>query len=634
VIEIINKPNKDLSTPNFFYEKDLDSFDESVNEKNIVVRGVLISADRIASNVEYDTNKIIKNDIDYIKTLLNNEKNTFIFNKHPTYSNDVGSRFNKQKEIVNSINKHTTLIKAPAGFGKTLLGLLWGLKNKKKLLWVCPRNVVVESVYSSILEELSNLNLEKEISVELFLTGKRKECNLIANILDDFTSDIVVTNIDNFLSPTHKNKSMHRMYSIFDYNVVFDEFHEFVNENPMFSAFIEIMNLRHNIIKSNTLLLSATPMTLNFLWDGVDNETLILPNKNDHYKAIHNKPYNIKIETKKDLINSNGDNKNTLTIYNSIINSQRHKKINNTEIIAHSDFIEEDKMELLDEIFFLYGKKNKGESDDKKSVVSAPIIQASMDISFKHLKESISSPEETLQRIGRCNRWGEYDDSLLTLLDLFGNNAERGYIQNIKNSDEQKKWVEFLKNNLTKDEIILDKFYLLYNKFNNENIELRKCVILKKLKESYRLLEENISPKKYGSSKKSVTEKMLVTDNNNLRTTSEGYFCTFELHDKPNTWITPPFNLSLKRNFVDEDLEEDKNEDTPKIIRKIMKELDGKDGFIYGYKKYYKKIENNLTRLKRQLFDRAKYDSNAPYIGLNKKYSKKYGLAKNEIYED
>ena len=617
-------------TPDFFYVKELDSHKESLNEKLILIRSVLNSADRIASNDEYNNNKFLSNDEGYIYGLLNNTKKPQIIDNHPIYSNDVESRFNKQKEIIDSINKHTSIIKAPAGFGKTLLGLLWGLKHEKKILWVCPRNVVVEVVYSSILEELSNLNLNEKISVELFLTGKRIACN--SESIDDFSSDIVVTNIDNFLSPTHKNKLMYRAYSILDYNVVFDEFHEFVTTSPIFSLFVDIMNIRNNIIKSNTLLLSATPMILSYLWDTENFCTQVLPNEGKHYDAIHDKKYQIEIISDEiKMINVKGSNKNTLTIYNSIINSQRHTKTNDTKILVHSDFLEEDKKEKLDEIYNIYGKQNIGETNniEKKSVVSAPIIQASMDISFKHLKESISSPEETMQRIGRNNRWGEYNISTISLYDLTKNRSEKAYIEHVRNLEEQEKWVIFLINNINKNEISLNEIYNIYNQFNIENSRLRKNIINGKLKESYKKLNENISPKKYCLNNKSASERELIKSDNNLRTISEGYFCTFESHDEPGIWIFPPFNSSVVIS-KEIDLEENtKNFSIIKLINKI-RDLDGKNGFKYGYKYYKKRYSDAHTKL----FKRARYDQHSPYIGFNKKYSKKYGLAKNEIYND
>ena len=94
----------------------------------------------------------------------------------------------------NKIGK-TTQVNAPAGFGKTILGLLWAFNSNKKIIWVCPRNTVAESVYRSITEELKFFNIDF-LSTELFLSGEVKKNNILFE--GDFKSDIIVTNIDNF----------------------------------------------------------------------------------------------------------------------------------------------------------------------------------------------------------------------------------------------------------------------------------------------------------------------------------------------------------------------------------------------------------------------------------------------------
>jgi hypothetical protein len=106
-------------------------------------------------------------------------------------------RFNyfiKQLEIVDNIQR-TTQINAPAGFGKTLLGLLWNFRRGRKLIWVCPRNIVAESVYKSINEELDNFGIDF-LSTELYLSGEVQQSNELFN--GDFKSDIIMIHLLNF----------------------------------------------------------------------------------------------------------------------------------------------------------------------------------------------------------------------------------------------------------------------------------------------------------------------------------------------------------------------------------------------------------------------------------------------------
>jgi CRISPR/Cas system-associated endonuclease/helicase Cas3 len=80
---------------------------------------------------------------------------------------------------------------------------------------------------------------------------------------------------------------------IYDSDVIFDEVHEYNNMDcALFSAFNKIMDKRHNTINSTTLLLTATPGIFHF--ERVKEKTLeILPNKNEHYNAVHKEKYMI-----------------------------------------------------------------------------------------------------------------------------------------------------------------------------------------------------------------------------------------------------------------------------------------------------------------------------------------------------
>jgi superfamily II DNA or RNA helicase len=66
----------------------------------------------------------------FIDDYLNVQNKTII-----TVQYDNTPRYLEQQEIVKACKKQTTIVKAPAGFGKTIIGLLWGLRNNKKI-WV------------------------------------------------------------------------------------------------------------------------------------------------------------------------------------------------------------------------------------------------------------------------------------------------------------------------------------------------------------------------------------------------------------------------------------------------------------------------------------------------------------------
>jgi CRISPR/Cas system-associated endonuclease/helicase Cas3 len=377
--------------------------DSPANRYAIIYRSILISSDRISSQLSHENVKRAIEDDEFCNSLIETSKKTFDFIPPIHYDK---KRVDLQIDIAKKCNENGTfIVKAPAGFGKTLVGLAWSLPRVNKLLWVCPRNVIVESVYDSILCEIENMGLSGKVSVELFVTGERKKYTNFEKPV--FKSDIVVTNIDNFLSPIAKNKFGIWGYEILKRDVVFDEFHEFITENALFSGFVEIMKIRHQIISCSTVLLSATPSDFNFLWDNPMKKTHILPNENEHYPAAHQKKYTLKFIKEDEVVKQN----NSFIITNSIHNAQLKKKELGVDLLIHSDFLEEDKRENMKTLFEHYKKNSK--LKEKPSVVSSPIMQASMDISSLFLYQSPLSPEADIQRVGRCCRFGEYDNPMV-----------------------------------------------------------------------------------------------------------------------------------------------------------------------------------------------------------------------------
>jgi len=145
------------------------------NEYPILIRSILISSDQIISSLNIDEINIILSDklnnkFDYCDNITTNQKHIITNIIKPESYNEL--RFNEQLNIVKNIDDNCIIqLNAPAGFGKTLLGTMWSLKSRKKLLWICPRNVVVESVYDSVLNELVALGIDN-ISIELYLHGE------------------------------------------------------------------------------------------------------------------------------------------------------------------------------------------------------------------------------------------------------------------------------------------------------------------------------------------------------------------------------------------------------------------------------------------------------------------------------
>jgi len=576
------------------------------NINKIIVRSCVIGGDRLVSKFNKDDISIKKINDEIYKTFNKTNTTTLTHTKY-----DGSDRFNKQKSIVKSCDK-TTIINAPAGFGKTLMGLMWGIKNNKKIIWVCPRNMVAESAYSSIINELESLNLN--LSVELYLTGEVKKSN---NSSNGFESDIIITNIDSFLFTSTNNNKLNYLYLTNNVNVIFDEYHELVTKSALMSLFILIMNIRHNILNSETLLLSATFVPLNKFWDK-SAQTTILPSKFQHYDAAHNKKYSLNIVDYPDM-----SKYNTLTIFNSISESQISMHDTNCKHLIHSNFEEKERNQQFDKLINLYGKKSI-RNIDKNNVIGTHVIQASLDISFNTLNESILSPESTLQRIGRCDRWGDYNNKSIINIFSSTSKSEEKTIENIYNKKLNKKWYNFIYKYDKKD-LTLNELYNIYNIFSKLNQNDIENYIDMIYDESIKNLE-GIYPIKYNTKSKS---KYYTSNCNKLRSSGNELFVIYK-KDKTNTY-TEVFTQQLYYGYSNIDVQFHENEIT-NILAKMKKELARINDIRYDYNFLNIKQRKNKTTLD-NLRKRAR-KSLSPYLRYDKVYTTEYGIISKKLLNE
>lgn len=592
-----------------FYQIE-DEFESSIETFS---RMCLVSADRMVSGFtpkkcDYfleNSNKIS----DYIDDLMKISECDNINNIH--FDNE---RFEIQKNLATEEAK-TICFNGPAGFGKTNAGLFWITKNKEKTIWVCPRNTVAYSVYHSLIETFEKFKIEG-ISVELYLTGKVQKKNTVDT--EDFSSDIIVTNIDNFLTPSIDNRNAKRLFYTINTNVIFDEYHEYVttNNNILLSCFINIMKTRHRNTQSRTLLISGTPIyEIEELWDYDSNKTAYLPNKYQHFPSAHDNPYFISVENNIPHVD---DNKNSIIFLNAISSTQDFKiKYPDTEIF-HGDFEKWYKDHKLSQLFINNGK-NSPVTISKQNVVSTHALQASADLSFSSLYESVVSPMATLQRIGRTNRWGEFDSADFFVFNL-KNNSET-HIKNILyNGKLCQKWFEVLLEN-DKKQLTLSQIYKLYNDFCQTNKSEIKKYIRKCYSDSILLLE-GIYPTQSDikEEEEEIQNKIFKSDSNKIRSNGNQIFCIYKI--KNSDRFTEPFNENVFGGDFKKTFGEPEDKKIMNKIKNAMKNIiRSEQNGLYDYTLL---VDSGYID---EIRKAGKY-SNTPYIVFNKEYDLELGLVK------
>jgi hypothetical protein len=376
------------------------------------------------------------------------------------------------------------------------------------------------------------------------------------------------------------------------------------------------MLIRHRLTSSRTLLLSATPIEMNNLWDSQGQQTKVLPGKDSHYQAVHNKKYKLNVV---ESFSGSQVTQNNLLICNSIGNAQRNKKTLSVPLLIHSSFQTKDRARIMGEIYAHYGKSSE-RTTGKPSVVGTHIIQASLDISFLNLYESVLSPESTLQRIGRCDRFGDYSESptinIVGLQDR-GEDAVREilYTKNLTNV-----WLEFISKYDGKS-VTLDELYSLYNSYNEIHSKAISKYVIDKYTSSMDAFCKIYPFKIFGKGKAEVK----TAGGNKLRSSGSEVFVICKIHG--SSQYTDPFSESTYGSFA-ETFNEHGNIQ-PRLL-KVMKELRNSNDGRFDY-------NDILNAGKKMTLDGIrKYarKSNTPYIRFDKVYHPEYGSISEQLLSE
>ena len=482
---------------------DMGEFDD--NSRYFILRSLIVFADRIVSQEFNSINEFIDYNEDFMSELLNN----MIFNNElpednvNELKNSKGeyvyniNRLKIQNDLLDEINKvKNAIVSASAGFGKTLVGLRWILSNKSKTLWVVPRNVIAEGTYQSLNAELNTMGITDKVSTALLLHGEYVEGNENA--------DIIVTNIDNFLSMMVKNNMAHNLIKEIGGNVIFDEFHEFLSDTPLFAAFIGTLYTRVMFTNAKTLLLSATPIRFDKAF-GMDK----------YISFITTTPFNgdmkvnIAVQEMENIGELKADWKDTFIFTNTVRHSQSvydsHNASEDNTMLIHSRFPKTRRNAIESAIDYYHGKHSK--VAERNPIVSTNILGVGIDASAKSTYDFALSPENTIQRgCGRTGRFAEEDynnEVNYTFCILKDDKSTKKLITSTYSMPLYEKWRDLLK---TLDGKIITKndlYNIYYNFYKDNQTEANRMIrdFFLKSADDLKLMRPYSSHKKKSSKK-------------------------------------------------------------------------------------------------------------------------------------
>ena len=425
-------------------------FDEAYQCANHnILRIVVLTADRTVSSLTSDNelSRIMANDKVFMDGIM--DKYTETENIKGDYStldpdafdgiydkNRIGGQI---QCVLNCEKNQTTIVNASAGSGKTLIGVLWHLHSREKTIWVNTRNIINRNSYMSVTEELRKLG-ETEVKVCQINGNTVQDHNFMDKTQNDGfyidNADIIIINIDSLLNWNIKNSLEKNLIRICTNRIIFDEFHEMVCEEPLFSAFINLMWTRCYNTKAKTLLLSATPIDLTCFGLGEKHV------KTNRDIPVINGDLNIRIKytevddvkeiighiTEKDSFAKLSTIPNAQDVYGNLGNENA--------VLLHSQHTAKDRMEKEAQLYRTHGKNSDGKERD--TVVATRLLTTGLDVSAQNMTDMAYGTEDTIQSLGRVVRFGERDYGTYNLVRL--NND--GFVSKVYDTRLYKLWCE------------------------------------------------------------------------------------------------------------------------------------------------------------------------------------------------
>jgi hypothetical protein len=618
VYPLMKKYTTGRTGPNIW--KELDKF-----ARYFIVRSMTVFADRLVSSMGGYTSDFASNNVEFISEeiySLTSMRNRFNFIT-PDFLESVGydrKRIDKQFEYVRELMScKNSILSANAGFGKTLIGVIYSVLIGKKTIWVVPTNAPAYSTWLSINKELSIMGM-KNVTTALYHTGDY--------LYGDENADILVTNIDTFLGYMIKNNVASKLATLFASTIICDEFHELVNNNkPMFAAFIGTVYTLMRYTKANVLCMSATAHRLDkYFWNTRGEEDFIKYVKGDIYgKDI---PLRLNVKVFSNGISSlNIASKDTIVVAETKRDAIEFGVKNEAKdyYYLHANFPDTWRDEKLNHVLDKYGKNSKIES--RSELIGTSMLGYALDITTTNMYDFTTSPDTTIQRGGgRVARFGIEDNEIPTYnLCIDESKRHHRIIEDTYNYDLWKEWCACMKE-YSGQIITRGELYGIYDNFIEERREKYEKMLYEKFNKSSESLT-NMKPyrvmKRIDDDKKSLPAGKLTYRGSNSS--------IYVVARMGNGDYSEPIVVDSKVIY---DKDNEYNYYARKAQYKYFVEKLGKDELDRTYGIY---DPEKRTRSK-QSFDTVKFEvarhRETPLFLLNARFSPKVGLIMDYTKDD
>lgn len=547
-----------------------------------------------------------------------------INNKTLSYSNYFDKvRWNIQKDIADRLYEMPySILEAPVGFGKTLIGIRYLLNSEKTGFWVCPDNNLTISTYNNIKRLLDKCG-NHSVEVSLLVGGK-----WLTSIHEE--ADIVVTNIDTYLNGIFRNSRKALSFKCISSNTIFDEYHEYMmSSSPLSALFVSMVEARKGMGNLKTLLMSGTmingPHYMNFPENKVINADI-----EGNYGYGKDKKGRFHFISEEELYSLlEGHPKDTLIIHPDIKYCQETYKKYNTDFCIHSLFAEEDSERIIDEIFTHNGQDAVNEPS---TVSSTSVMSRGYDVSFSKVILINPNPYMIEQSLGRLNRWDRFKigDIYICISDkhlgIYKEVNPRNLSQKIYPLWDKiyKPYINELSKQYDNKVVSLDELKERRMKFLSSPEHSEVLIAKKNIENGFKMLYEAEIRKGNGISQyKGENDIKHSTDKMDVRGNEISRFFSIQIDGEPYGTLSGPVNIPSYR-FGEDFLK----------LRKCGEIIENARKYLVSHPteaEFYDITDRQLkysTKLFDIMIDKAKSD-NTPFIILNDYgYDKKFGFYK------
>lgn len=316
------------------------------------------------------------------------------------------------------LNPHLVpILAAAAGFGKTKTSQKWVFALEKlhgerlKSLYVTTRRQIADSLFS----ELCNLS---DRSVMIYYGGRvatvvngdltewddddvseRKHIDLVGEY------DIVITTVDQMcaLQNSHVDCVTY-IHLLQDRVMILDEYHEIVSIPKMILFLKEMFDTKRELVNDHILPMSATPnLPLSNALFGTEKFHLV------RTKSVYDKQVRVVLHLReeigvaeaKEFFSGFSDRADVLSVSDGL-NPLRDLAFEGEGGFVYSSYL--DTPDRRAAFSSLMDHNGKHASLDSRSCWSGPVLQASVDASWRCLATTTTTPENLLQRGGRTQR--------------------------------------------------------------------------------------------------------------------------------------------------------------------------------------------------------------------------------------